>query len=104
MKMRHRGIRLTRDNFDEIWASFSAYSQFFAPANYRCRGCDARYFCDVCPGEMDFLYGNPVERPEILCGPARIRRDFYRGKISFEEALNAAELIDKSNGEGGEIL
>lgn len=90
MKLRHRGEKLTRDNFDEIWKKFEVYSQKKATKNYACKGCEARYYCDVCPAEMDFLYDNDEVRPEGVCKIANIRKDFYQGNKTYEEALAEA--------------
>lgn len=90
MKLRHRGIRLTRDNFDTIWADFEKYSKLVAKEDYKCKGCDSIYYCDICPAEMDFLYNDPEYRPDGACKCAYIRKAFYENKITLDEALAKA--------------
>lgn len=92
MKLRHRGIRLNRENYDEIWEAFRLYGRLKASDTYICQGCDARYYCDVCPAEMDFLYGDMEYRPKELCRCAKIRKAFYEGEVTFEEALHMASF------------
>ena len=43
--------------------------------------------------EMELLYGDAECRPEPVCGMARIREQFYNGKISREEALRQAVTL-----------
>ena len=94
MKLRHHGIKLTKDNYDLIWDNFKQYCELKCSPNYPCYGCDSRYYCDICPGEMEFLYHDSEYRNERLCLCAKIRKQFYNGEISFEEALKLAEKYD----------
>ena len=94
MKLRHHGIKLTKDNYDLIWDNFKQYCELKCSPNYPCYGCDSRYYCDICPGEMEFLYHDNEYRNERLCLCAKIRKQFYNGEISFEEALKLAEKYD----------
>lgn len=94
MKLRHHGIKLTKDNYDLIWDNFKQYCELKCSPNYPCYGCDSRYYCDICPGEMEFLYHDNEYRNEQLCLCAKIRKQFYNGEISFEEALKLAEKYD----------
>ena len=87
MKLRHKGKRLTKDNYNSLWSSFSVYSQKVASPTYKCRSCPARYYCDVCPAEMDLMYGDEEYRDENLCKPAEIRRIFYENEISIKDVL-----------------
>ncbi|MCM1170588.1 MAG: radical SAM protein [Clostridium sp.] len=90
MKLRHKGEKLNRETFDLIWDKFKYFSQKKATDTYVCKGCEARYYCDVCPAEMDFLYGNDEIRPFNVCKIANIRKNFYCGNMTFEEALRKA--------------
>ena len=84
MKLRHRGIKLEKNNYEKIWSDFKKYSAQIATMDYKCKGCEALYYCDVCPAEMDFLYNDPEYRPENACKCAYIRKAFYEIKISFD--------------------
>lgn len=99
MKLRHRGIKLEKNNYEKIWSDFKKYSAQIATMDYKCKGCEALYYCDVCPAEMDFLYNDPEYRPGNACKCAYIRKAFYENKISFDEALAEA----KENEKGGII-
>jgi len=99
MKLRHRGIKLEKNNYEKIWSDFKKYSAQIATMDYKCKGCEALYYCDVCPAEMDFLYNDPEYRPENACKCAYIRKAFYENKISFDEALAEAKEDEK----GGKI-
>ena len=90
MKLRHKGVKLTKEKFDKIWMDFGKYSNQVSSDNYQCRGCDALYYCDVCPAEMDFLYNDPEYRPELICKSALIRKAFYEKEITVEQALKKA--------------
>ncbi len=92
MKLRHRGISLLEHDFDEIWEKFKIYKEYKASPGYICKKCDAVYFCDVCPAEMDLLCGNMEHRDCENCRPAKIRRAFYLGEISYDEAMKMADL------------
>ena len=58
-----------------------------ASSTYICTQCDAKYYCDICPAEMDFLYGDEEYRPEEACKIAKIRKAFYENEVSYQEAL-----------------
>lgn len=92
MKLRHKGIKLHSGNYDDIWEQFSVYSKLLASDRYVCKGCDAQYYCDVCPGEMDFLYGDMEYRPSSVCKIAKIRKEFYEGKVTFKDAIRKASF------------
>lgn len=92
MKLRHHGIVLSKENYDQIWDEFKKYSQLKCSKDYRCHGCDSRYYCDVCPAEMEFLYQDVEYRNDQICLCAQIRKKFYNGEISFEEALKQADM------------
>lgn len=94
MKLRHAGIKLTDNNFDEIWDSFNRYHIAKASSTYVCRGCDARYYCDICPAECELLFGDVECRPNSFCKPALIRKALYEGEITYDEALKKAEFYE----------
>jgi radical SAM protein with 4Fe4S-binding SPASM domain len=91
MKLRHRGIYLQKLNYDAIWEDFGKYSKIPASESYKCKGCDAIYYCDVCPAEMDLLYDDAEYRPEFACKSAYIRKAFYEDNLSFEQAIKKAK-------------
>lgn len=91
MKLRHRGIKLENSNYDMIWDEFGKYGELVASDKYKCKGCESIYYCDICPAEMDLLYGNPEYRDSEACKSAHIRKAFYEDKISFEQAINLAK-------------
>jgi radical SAM protein with 4Fe4S-binding SPASM domain len=99
MKLRHKGIKLCKSNYDEIWEGFKAYSEQVASDSYICKGCEALDHCDVCPAEMGFLYDDVEYRPASVCEGAIIRKSFYEGVMSYDEAINAAASIDECNRE-----
>lgn len=90
MKLRHRGKSLLKDDFDDIWREFAIYSEQKASPKYVCNGCEAKYYCDVCPAEMDHLYDDSEYRPESACKYARIRKAFYENEVTLKEALDLA--------------
>lgn len=92
MKLRHKGEFLTKEKYDEIWERFGVYSRILATENYVCKKCDAAYYCDICPAEMDHLYNDMEYRDKKMCKIALIRRDFYENRVTFEEALDRASF------------
>ena len=92
MKLRHRGISLLDTDFDEIWEGFAVYSRKKASLDYMCSNCDAKYYCDICPAEMDFMYGDEEYRPENACKIAKIRKAFYEKEVTYNEALQIAKV------------
>lgn len=92
MKLRHKGVYLTKDNYDEIWEEFGVYGKLLASDRYVCKKCNAAYYCDICPAEMDYLYNDMEYRIGDMCKVAQIRRDFYEHKITFEEAIKMASF------------
>ena len=91
MKLRHRGIDLLKTDFDQIWQRFAYYSQMKASKNYICSNCDSRYYCDICPAEMDMLYGDYEYRDSIMCTLANLRKSFYEKEKSYSEIISEAE-------------
>lgn len=88
MKLRHKGRKLLDNDFDNLWCEFEQYSNIKASDSYKCRKCESRYFCDICPAEMDLIYGDAEMRPSDVCLPAEIRKKFYCREITFEEAVS----------------
>lgn len=95
MKLRHKGEFLTKENYDDIWRKFGLYSKILSSENYVCKKCEAAYYCDVCPAEMDLLYNDMEYRSEKMCRIALIRKDFYENKITFDEAMRIATSFDE---------
>ncbi len=87
MKMRHRGKKLTGNNFQEIWKSFEQYTTRKASEHYKCLKCKAREYCEICPAEMDMLYGDFEERKEEDCIYYKARELFYRKNRTADEAV-----------------
>ena len=92
MKLRHKGINLLNNQFDEIWEQFAVYKEYVASADYVCKKCDSVYFCDVCPAEMDFKYGDMEHRDCSVCKASHIRKAFYCGEVDYDEAIRMADL------------
>jgi len=95
MKLRHNGISILENDFGEIWAHFKYYKNIKACDDYKCKNCNSRYFCDICPAEMDLMFGDAQIRPSDICLPAEIRRKFYSGEVTFEEAISEADANGK---------
>lgn len=97
MKLKHHGIKLTKNNFDLIWQKFSVYTKMKASKSYLCSTCDARYYCDVCPAEMDFMFGDYEYRPSHICTLANFRKNFYKKEKSYTDILKEADETYKKN-------
>lgn len=93
MKMRKHGVLLNENNFDDIWKSFSVYQEKKASGFYKCKGCDSRYYCDVCPAEIESLYGNEEYRSTEMCKLAKLRKAFYEKESSYREVLELSDEI-----------
>lgn len=89
MSFRHVGEKLTRDNFERIWDSFSKYPKMRASRDYKCLKCKAYDFCDICPAMMQFVYGNLEYIDEHFCKSAKARYKYYVKKLPTEKALSA---------------
>ncbi|MBR5800433.1 MAG: SPASM domain-containing protein [Lachnospiraceae bacterium] len=92
MKLRHKGINLLTHSFDYIWEQFSIYKKYEASEKNKCKKCDAVYFCDSCPAEMDAKYGDMEVVDCTKCKVAKIRKAFYCGEVDYDEALKQADL------------
>lgn len=93
MKLKHRGVPLLGNDFDAIWKSFAEDGEMQASNSYKCRSCKARYFCDVCPAEMDLMFGDNEYRPEEACHPAQVQCALYQKELPYEEALAMADRL-----------
>lgn len=91
MKFKHKGRRLTRENFDDIWEEFGQYQSILMSDKCKCATCKFIDYCEVCSAEMDFLHGNPEFRHEQDCISAKARYSYYRNQESVENALNSIE-------------
>ena len=87
MKFRQIGKKLTKENFDGLWKSYKKYYLLKTKKDNPCNNCDKRYYCEVCPAEMDFLYGNMEYRTDVMCKIANFRKNLYEGKLSLEQAI-----------------
>ena len=87
MRMRHHGVTLTYENYDEIWESFGSYKEIVLPDNHRCFKCNAYEYCEVCPAERERIYGDLLFRCEDDCKYAYARSDYYTGNASKERIL-----------------
>lgn len=90
MKLRHHGKNILKEKFSEIWKEFGIYKKIKASNDYKCKKCESRFFCDICPAEMNLIYGNAEFRPSDACLAAEIRKKFYNEEITFEEAIKLA--------------
>lgn len=88
MKFRHRGIRLDAKSFDGIWDSFSCFKKMKAGTNNKCVNCKARYYCDFCPAEREFVLGDMNSTDENICAYATARYSFYRENYSIDQAIS----------------
>ena len=95
MKFRHVGQPLTRNNFDEIWASYSKYYSLKTSISNKCNSCDAAFYCEVCPAEMDFLFGDMEHRDAVHCTIAHFRKKLYEGAYRSEtDAIKALHALN----------
>lgn len=88
MKFKHKGIKLTKNNFDKIWEEFGAYRKMYISDRCKCSSCKMIDYCEVCPAEMDFLYNDFEYRPSAACKYAEARTMFYKGQKNTEQILN----------------
>ena len=94
MKFRHIGQRLTSNNFDKLWDSYNDFYTMYTKPDNKCNSCDAAYYCEVCPAEMDFMYGDPEYRIENNCTVARYRKALHDGEFSsLDDALTAIKAM-----------
>lgn len=88
MSFKHAGTRITKDNFDDIWKSFSKYQNYKAHDNYKCLSCEAYDLCDICPAMMEFVYGDMEYVDEHFCKTAKARYQFYINRKSIDEVID----------------
>lgn len=87
MKFRHRGEKLTKDNFDVIWEEFGEIQKLKGSDTYKCAKCKARYYCDACAAEREFVLGDLEAVDEETCKYALARYSYYKEKKSINEAV-----------------
>jgi len=87
MSFRHIGKKITINNFDAIWQSFSRYPKMKASPEYKCLSCDAYDYCDICPAMMQFVYGDMEHIDEHFCKCANARCSFYDKHVPIDEVL-----------------
>lgn len=87
MKLRHHGTRLTKENFDEIWNSYSKYKKMELPQESICRECGVREYCEVCPAEREFINGDILWRCSDDCAYANARANYYINHIPAEDVI-----------------
>lgn len=87
MSFRHKGQKLSRENFDSVWGSFSEYPKMKASASYKCLTCKAYDYCDICPAMMQFVYGDLEHTDEHFCECARARYLHYEQGCSLEQSV-----------------
>ncbi len=85
MKLRHKGVKLSSENFNDIWKSFYVYSEMQAKKDYKCKTCKHSKYCDLCPAEMERLYGDANYIDESECKKSLAREMFYDDHKSMEE-------------------
>ncbi len=93
MSFRHVGKKLTKDNFNDIWQSFSLYPKIKASLDYKCLKCEAYDFCDICPAMMQFVYGDLEYVDEHFCKSAKARYMHYIDGVSVEDVLKQLDTI-----------
>ena len=89
MKVRHRGRKLTKDNFDEVWEEFGTYQNMKFSPKCKCIDCPSLYYCETCSAETEFNYGDLEYRPAETCMYARARQNFYEKNMTGEEIINS---------------
>lgn len=77
MSFRHAGVKLTEDNIDEVWESFSKYPRMRASQDYLCLSCEAYDYCDICPAMMESIYGDLEHIDRHFCQVAKARYRYY---------------------------
>lgn len=87
MKFRHRGEKLTRNNFDLIWQKFGELQKLKGSNTYKCTRCKARYYCDACAAEREFVLGDLEAVDEETCKYALARYSYYKEQKSIKEAV-----------------
>lgn len=89
MSFRHVGQKLTAENFDEVWASFSQYPKMKASAEYECLSCEAYDYCDICPAMMQFVHGDLEYVDPHFCKSAKARYLRYTKGVPSEQVLES---------------
>lgn len=87
MKFKHKGIKLTRNNFEKIWGEFGKYQELYMSDKCKCTKCKYIDYCEVCSAEMDFLYGDPEIRRENDCLAAKLRYLYFKEQLPIDEVF-----------------
>lgn len=74
---RSKGRSLLEYGFNEIWDSFRNIKEIPSPKDYRCMRCDSRFFCPICIGEQDEVYGDMCHIPIKECIYSHARKKYY---------------------------
>lgn len=93
MKLKHHGVKISSDTFDETWHQFSVYSKLKSSPKYKCSNCDSRYFCDICPAEMELMFGDFEFRDSHMCMLAHLRKSFYKKEKSYDNVFKEAANV-----------
>lgn len=96
MKFRHRGIPVNKDSFEDIWHSFREFKKMKLANNHKCVKCEARYYCDFCPAEREFVLASMEKTDPVSCAYAFARYSFYKKKYTIDQAIG---LFYKLSGE-----
>lgn len=95
MKFRHIAQKLNPDNFDSIWKSYDRLYSLRTKNDNPCNTCDAKFYCEICPAEMDFLFHDYEYRTPQMCSIARFRKKLYEG--NFCDLAEATNCLLKEN-------
>ena len=87
MKFRHIGKCLKDFSLSNIWEDFKKFQNAQASKSYKCLSCAAFRYCELCPAEMDFLYGDAERIDMIHCQLAHTRKAFYESGLSIQDAM-----------------
>lgn len=80
MKLKHKGVLITKESFSETWNGFTEIQGMKASSNYKCIQCPAYDYCDICPAEMESLYGSAEYIDDAFCKVAFARKRFHETK------------------------
>lgn len=89
MKFKHRGAKLSADTFDNIWKEFGELASMHASSSYKCLTCDAYNYCDICPAEMESIFGDLEYIEKSFCRIAFARKCFYENNHDMDNALSS---------------
>lgn len=93
MSFRYAGKKLTMENFDSLWESFSQYPKMKAAPSYKCLTCEAYDYCDICPAMMQSVHGDFEYVDKHFCQSAKARYAHYEKGDSIEDAIKISKSI-----------